>query len=125
MPGFLIEPREVRAGDLDPDAVPREEAVRRRPELDLEAVRLAGLEQTRVAGAVSEARSHDAVGHVVRPAVREDVDELGDPVRVDGRRGGDKRDDDIPGDGQAAFQRPAGEPDQVQAFVESGLLHRT
>src|SRR5205823_7697487 len=82
LPGVrvAIPAREARRSDVDADAVSGEEAISRRPQIDDVLIGAAGLDRRRLLR-IAIARADDAVGEVLRIAVRMDVHEPRNEVR--------------------------------------------
>src|SRR5262249_24060353 len=86
--GVAVEAREVAAGDLQAYTVAGPEDVRGRPNVDLDLVDGARLQQRGHRQRLAVSRPHNAVGQYLGAPIGVDIDELGREVAVR-RRGRD------------------------------------
>ncbi len=85
--GIAIKTREVRAGDLQADAVPHLEKVRGGPQIQAQFVNLPRLQHFRRGERLAITGTQDAIREDLRAAIGIHVDQFASEISITGRRG--------------------------------------
>ena len=121
---IAVEPREVAAGYVQPDAMPRQKCIARRPQIDIVFVDFAGLKQgcrRFLASAVT--RADNPVLDILGIPVGVHIDKLGRPVRVFGACGRKKLHCNRPGHLDSLAQHRRGVNQHVIAHFRLHLIY--